>query len=194
MLRFAWDKRKVLAMVAIVALGFGLGYSLTAHLIQGSGISEPRAPRDTPRASRLAPGADFRVEPRTRVTYRSHYSECGHSVMEIGIAPPEIIGLTREDLEAMDWEWQVQGLGPGYLHLTRLLEGLCPEDQEYRWIGIVDGYVTVFYGKPRPDPHLKERTRIQAASLYEDDRKRLESGVWVKGDQGVREVLEGLTD
>lgn len=193
--RGLWANRKYAAVAFIIAIGFALGYVGTYRLMKGGGLlSVPPAPRVAPEAIPGGTGDGSRIDSSTKVTYRLIYAECGHEQITEGLAPAELIGLDREDLERMQWKWRVTGFEPGYVTLTRIQEGLCPEDETFRWIGIVDGYIAVFYGKPRPDAHLKERTNIKASTLYPEDRLRLERGVWVKGDQEVEAVLEGLLD
>lgn len=67
----------------------------------------------------------------------------------------------------------------------------CPTCTEWRHVRLVDGVVTVYYGKrDAQNPVLKERTRITAEMLMPGDRTRLEQGVDLQGDAAVRQFLE----
>lgn len=187
--------RKHVAVASVIVVGFALGYLGTYRFMKGGDLLPvPPAPHTIPEAVPGGTGNGFYVDSSTMITYRIIYKECGHEQITEGPAPAELLGLGREDLERMEWKWTVSGFEPGHVTLARIQEGLCPEDETYRWIGIMDGYIAVFYGKPRPDAHLKERTNIRASTLYQEDRVRLERGVWVKGDREVEAVLEGLLD
>jgi len=67
----------------------------------------------------------------------------------------------------------------------------CPTCTEWRHVRLVDGVVTVYYGKhDTSDPVLKEQTHITAEMLMPTERARLEQGVDLQGDAAVRQFLE----
>ena len=67
----------------------------------------------------------------------------------------------------------------------------CPTCTEWRHVRLVDGVVTVYYGRrDAADPVVKERTQIRSEMLMPEERARLEAGVDLQGDAAVRQFLE----
>lgn len=151
-----------------------------------------------PEEERPAEGRDVEedrsvlVEMQVRQTTR--YRQCGHEETVVRVFRTPMPTLDRETLSALFPEWSVVSLDAEGAELFREEDGLCPEDATYRHLRVKDGYVAVYYGKPRPDAPLKEVTDVPAAWLLPEDIRRLETGLVLEGDAEVRKYLEGLRE
>lgn len=125
---------------------------------------------------------------------RTFYTRCGHSEEDQDLVSAETAEKTLTEL-AIDYpEYRVYP-GPGEgITLEKVVKDFCPDDRTFRHIGLKDGYVAVFYGRPKENAVLKSITDIAAKDLYPADRKRLEAGIVAVGDADLERILEGLTD
>jgi hypothetical protein len=60
------------------------------------------------------------------------------------------------------------------------------------FLGVKDGYVTVFYGKPGPKAIIKEQTKIPINNLVPQDLEELKRGLMVQSREDLLRTLEGL--
>jgi len=143
--------------------------------------------RNTP----AGPSERVVVEPQWTVVYMTTYRGCGDTVVETSAPPPEMIGLDLEELRQLYPEWTVAVFEKGRIQLTRSVDGLCPEMVRYRYVRLENNQINIYLGRP-PRLMYKEFIAIDPKTLGTADRKRLEAGVIVEGDDGVAELLEGL--
>jgi hypothetical protein len=60
------------------------------------------------------------------------------------------------------------------------------------FIGIKDGYVAVFYGKPGPKAIVKEVTTIAVNKIMPQDVEELRRGMVVQSREELLRTLEGM--
>jgi len=138
---------------------------------------------------------------RVQIVFRTYFEACGHTE-ERHVASWMAAADARE-LRRLYPGWHaVSGGGEageaggtgGALVLERREDGYCTDDTYYRHLGIRDGRVAVFWGKPGPGARLKEVTAIKVSDLLAEDRQRLEKGIALLGDDAVSRSLEGLAE
>jgi hypothetical protein len=122
------------------------------------------------------------------------YRECGCVLRESKVAGPELAGLRAAELAGSFPGWSIQSFEPLQVELFRAVPGMCPEMSQYRTIGLRDGLVAVFYGRPASGLRLQRVTSVEAVKLSREDQARVAAGLVVQGDEAVERYLEGLPD
>jgi hypothetical protein len=197
-LRALWP---LLPVVALLCILFVAGLMLGAAL---GGISgpDPAGVREPPPSGSPGAAADSGVpqaaaEPisdRTSLTFVATYAECGCSTRQSSLAGAELGGLGREQLEERFPDWQIQTVTGSEVVFFRLLPGMCPEMGTYRTLGVRDGKVAVYLGRPGTGLLLQRLTSISVSNLPKPDRERLQAGIVLEGDRAVESYLEGLPE
>jgi len=72
------------------------------------------------------------------------------------------------------------------------VDSYCREHANNMFIGIKDGYVAVFYGKPGPKAILKEVTKISVNNIMPQDVEELRRGLVVQSREEMLRTLEGM--
>ncbi|HHY13435.1 MAG TPA: hypothetical protein GX526_02155 [Thermoanaerobacterales bacterium] len=133
---------------------------------------------------------DYNVLPDTVFRFETRYIECGH-VESYELTPPEhTLGTKITDLQHIYPEWNLGNYSQTAVIFYKYEDGLCPK---HFFLGIRDGYVTIFYDKPSDNAIIKEITEIKAELLRSDDRELLEKGIEVYGEGELMKYIEGLT-
>lgn len=188
---------------ALGPLGFGSGGQIAknksgAFEKQGHGDSPVPAPEsesvDSNGFLEQEEWAFYKPREGAPLYHRTFYTRCGHFTEEAGLVSAEMATKTLGQLGEEYSDWRVFPADFGGVSLERVINDFCMEDRVFRHIGLKDGYVAIFHGRPRSDAVLKTLTDIAAKDLYPADRKRLEAGIVAVGDVEIEKVLEGLID
>lgn len=120
--------------------------------------------------------------------------DCGHESVAVTSIDAKMLGLTRSEFERRNPRLKVREFSPDRIEVEIRQPEMCRECRASQFIGVRDGYVAVFAGRPdRPGPAL-EVTRILLARLPQPEQIRLAKGIAVK-DTGERlQILEGLSE
>gem|GEM_PF-5454398 len=191
---------RVVAAVAIVAAGVAAGYILTSARLRNEARPEPGL-EETHVSGQAAVGGPAVpvIGPATRLVVRTTYLKCDRTVEETIAPEPDTVGLSLEALRRFHPAWTVVDFTPERVVVREVKDAWCPgmdpgEMERYRTIGIRDGRVTVFWGKPRTDQPVKETTVFPADALQPPDLRLLEQGYVLEGDEAVAQYLEGLAE
>ncbi len=134
------------------------------------------------------PGADNII-----VEFKEVFNECGHEELIKKELISISFGLSVEELEERYPDWTLREFSQNTAVFFRTQDGFCQEDMIYKHISIKDGYVTVFYGRPRTDAIVVKTTKINAKYLPTDEIKNLENGIVITDDAELLLILEGLS-
>lgn len=100
---------------------------------------------------------------------------------------PIFLGKMQENREISVFTGEV-------LVLNGEFPGLCPVCQEEEFIGVYQGYVAVYAGRPgRPGP-VKEMTLLNIQGLPEEEIADLESGIAFAGQEEKLRILEAYSE
>lgn len=134
---------------------------------------------------------DYNISAETILHFETHYLDCGH-IEIVELLPSEtIIGADIDGLLRNYPGWMIDNYSERYVNMYKYEDGLCPN---HYFLGIKDGYVTVFYKRTGEDRDIKEITEIKADLLRADDRSLLENGIEVYGENELLKIKEGLTN
>ena len=132
-----------------------------------------------------------RISSSTEIVYRVLY-ECGHEEVSRTAAPPEMVGLTREELAREVVDWTITEFTPERVVMSQRRAGMSPTCLSNMHIGEKDGWVTVFYGDPEHRCRPKSVTRIRASDLPPNERADLKAGIRVSSEEELLRILETL--
>lgn len=181
---------------ALLAAGAASGWFLATDRLPGRFRG---APAPSPGADGTPPGDRAASTPlgpvtdsETALVFRIRYPACGGEVVRTEAAGTARAGLGRADVERRHPGWRVEVFGPAEVILTRSQDGPCPDEAVYRTIGVRDGRVVVYAGRPGGRGPLLQDTGISVDRLLPADREKLSRGIEVRGEEGVWRLLEGL--
>ncbi len=103
-----------------------------------------------------------------------------------------LIGLTRAQLQNVYPDWIIDSFSAREVVMHHNVNGLCREHANSTYIGIKDGFVTIFYGKPGKNAIVKEITNISIDQLMPQDIKDLRKGIVIENREKLLRTLEGL--
>lgn len=187
LLPFKFNKRNT-----VVAVGVILAVSFVAYYVFNSfyGVkNEPILPQDTQVARQ---DGKIKILPNTELVQRMVYQKCGDEEIVRSKPPENLIGLNYYQVQKIYPGWNIDKFDNLEVEMTLKVDSLCREHANNMFIGIKDGYVAVFYGKPGIKPILKEVTKIATNKLHPQDVEELRRGMVVHSKEELLRTLEGL--
>jgi hypothetical protein len=134
----------------------------------------------------------IKVLPTTDIIQKIKYLKCGEEEVLHTIPPDNLIGLNYNQVQKIYPGWNIEKFDTDEIQLTIKIESFCREHANNMFIGIKDGNVAIFYGKPGSKAILKEITKISAAKLMQQDREELKHGLVIQSKEELLRTLEGL--
>lgn len=134
---------------------------------------------------------EIKLKPGAKMIYVTFYSGCGHETREEKTAEDRFTGFTKKQLEKELEDWEIESFTPDEVILKKQVDGICGD---HYYIGLSDGYVTLFRGLPGERSEVVEKTEILADTLREEDRAMLEKGIIINSREEFLKIREGLTN
>ncbi|MCL2700041.1 MAG: BofC C-terminal domain-containing protein [Defluviitaleaceae bacterium] len=122
-----------------------------------------------------------------KIIYRYHYLIDGHVEVNAEDAPYFLVGLTREELAERLSGWELVEFSSQLAVFERRINARRTERYT---VGVLDGYVAVFYDEEVNGSRVKELTEIPVDAFSEDELLRLVTGIRVAGEEQLLKVLE----
>ena len=212
-----WARRRSNAWVlGVLAVAAGVALALaflwyTQPLPRRVPPEPPVSPESSSRvAATLESTLVPRIGPATQVVYRIRYAQTGEVVSEARAPEAEMLNLTLEGLKRLYPQYSVEEFSSRRVILARTVarsepvpraephppvaQPEAPGPQTYRTIGLHEGYVAIFKGRPGTGASLLRVTSIPAERLPWGERERLTKGIEVQGDEEVAQYLEGYEE
>lgn len=104
----------------------------------------------------------------------------------------KLVGLTIYQLQKVYQGWVIDKFDRDEVSMTLKVDSYCREHANNMFIGIHDGKVTVFYGKPGPRSIIKEITNITVSGLMAQDVEELQHGIVIQSTEELLRTLEGM--
>jgi hypothetical protein len=184
-------------LVVLALFGVGLTIGSAFGLLPGAPVRQaepPEAPGQTGQAPSAASEPAVVITERTTLSFLTSYAACGCSVRESRVAGIELAGRDAGSFGHEFAGYTVQSFAADSVSLFRLLPGYCPDMMTFRTLGIKDGRVAVYLGRPGTGLLIARVTGIEAKDLPARDQEKLAAGIVLTGDAAVEGFLEGLTD
>lgn len=171
----------------IMVLGFGFGY-VRAFLE----AKEPPAIQQEEKPNQnVSIVNETKLAPEAKLVLMSLYSKCGHELKKEETIKKDYAGYTKEQFAAEFADWEIEKFTPTEVVLKRYIDDIC---EEHYFIGLKDGYVTLFQGIPELSEKIIEITDIMADTLREEDLRLLEKGMIISSQEEFLQIKEGLTN
>ncbi len=200
-------------LLGVAVLSFCLGFGLTVWIWkgapaapepvkvqeqlgtqQGTGISHRDSSFPDPSLEESPDGPQLRLLSEADLV-QTVISESGQVLTtSTSVLPEELVGRTLGEIRTIHPEWRVVGFSPECLtvripetHMEALYGHLS-------FLGIHDGKVSVFRGKPEVYQRLVRVTGIPASGLPDFEVRNLERGIPYDGDEELSLLLESLKE
>ncbi len=131
--------------------------------------------------------SEEKIYPYTELNYEYYYPYENATETEKCLAPEFMVGLTLEDLNEYYSDWQVTYFSSEKVVMRKTI--YSERNQRYI-VGERDGYIIVYYEEDIDGKIVKEHTNIPVAALPNDERKRLQEGIKVIGEDSLMSILQ----
>lgn len=128
-----------------------------------------------------------KISPNSSITYKTHYTGCGHTKTVYNNMPQELINLTQKELEEKYTDWTVEKFASNEVILTKEEEGECGE---HYLVKEKDGRVVIYKILENGEQQEFEQTQISTDYLTETDKIEMKNGIRVNGRQELNQLIE----
>lgn len=133
-----------------------------------------------------------RVGENTMFEQTIYYRDCKESEVMREKASTKVVGMTRDEVAKLYHEWQIISFDKDLVALQLSVDGVCKEHKKDQFVGMRDGVVGIYYGKPNENAVLKEALEIDAATLIEQVQDALKNGIPFQSEEEKLRILEGI--
>lgn len=131
------------------------------------------------------------ISEKTRIIIITYFKKCGHTEAN-EIPADKYIGQKYEDfVKGLEKGIKIEKFSDDEVILKREVDSYC--DNHY-YVGIKDGFVSLFKGVPGGPSILVEKTDISTEVLKEEDKNILEKGIIIKDKEEFLKIKEGLSN
>ena len=131
-----------------------------------------------------------KISPYAKMTIEKYYKQCEHSTVEIYDVPKELVNLTKEELQERYENWEIKKFTANDIQLFREINANC---SSHFVLKEKDGYIAVYKAISNNIDELNIITEIECASLKEEDKLAIESGIKVYGKEELSSIIEDFS-
>lgn len=167
--------------LVFVFCGFSLALAAAAGLVHFTWLQKRRV---------VVPPALVRpvAKGELEILLRRKFARCGHDMEEKKAVTEGNLALIGRFYQG----WRIGSADGEWLTLIRSNEGHCPICEREEFIGVLDGKVAIFHGRPERKGPLKEVTAIEVDKLPRQEQADLEKGLVIRTDKEKLQLMEGL--
>jgi hypothetical protein len=133
-----------------------------------------------------------RVGENTMFEQTIYYRACKESEVMREKASAKVVGMTRDEVAELYREWQITSFDKDVVALQIAVDDVCKEHKKEQFVGMRDGIVGIYYGKPNEDAILKENLTLDTTMLIEEAQEALKVGIPFRSEEEKLRILEGL--
>lgn len=134
----------------------------------------------------------IKVTANTDLVQKILYLKCNDEEVLRTKPTEKLIGLTIYQLQKVYQGWVFDKFDSDEVDMTLRVDSYCREHANNMYIGIQDGSVAVFYGKPGARSIIKEKTNIPVSKFMAQDIEELRHGMVVQSKEELLRTLEGM--
>ena len=131
-----------------------------------------------------------KISPYAKMTIEKYYKQCEHSTVEIYDVPKELVNLTEEELQKRYENWEIKKFTANDIQLYRQINANC---SSHFVLKEKDGYIAVYKAVSNNIDELNMITEIECASLKEEDKLAVESGIKIYGKEELSSIIEDFS-
>jgi hypothetical protein len=178
-------RQRLLLASAIGALLLGLA-AYFGGFLASDGLKSP------PNTEVARQDAKIKISANTELIQKIVYLKCGDEEVFRTKPADNLVGLNINQVQKVYAGWTIDKFDSQEVEMSLKVGSYCREHANNMFIGLKDGFVAVFYGKPGPRAIVREVTRIPANNLSPEDQEELRHGMVVQSREEVLRVLEGM--
>ena len=179
--------RRILLAAGLLAVGAALAAAYSSGLLPWPAKESPA--RDTEVAKQ---DTKIKITAATDFTQKITYLKCGDEETFHSKPADNLIGLTAAQLQKVYAGWTMDKFDTQEVALSLKVDSYCREHANNMFIGVKDGYVAVYSGRPGPRAIVREITKIPVQRLTVEDTEELRRGMVVKSREELLRTLEGM--
>jgi hypothetical protein len=184
--------RKVNKKFVLLATGILLIVGMSAYYIAYLSFTGEDKSLSYQEAEVIKQESKIKVTANTDLVQRILYSKCNDEEVLHTKPTEKIVGLNVHQLQTVYQGWVFDKFDSNEVKMTLKVDSYCREHANNMFIGIQDGSVAVFYGRPGSRPILKETTNIDIDNLMVQDVEELQNGMIVQSKEELLQTLEGM--
>ena len=184
--------KKIFYGIAIFLFSFAIGYyessslkTLKQSLSQNSGDSNIQNQFNITTVETIQ--TDEKLQFNAEFAQKKYYDECGHFTFQYSELPKELVNLTRQEIEDLYDDWEVESFSPTSLTLSQEINSIC---NDHYIIKLGENNIEVFNLKNSGELELYKETDISKDYLPPDDLETLSQGIAVYGKAKLNSTLE----
>lgn len=180
-------KRRALLAAGIVAIAAAM------FAVYGGGlVSWPAKERPDKDAEVARQDQKIKITAATDFTQKIVYLKCGDEEVFRTKPADNLIGLNVVQVQKVYTGWTIDKFDSQEVAMYLKVDSFCREHANNTFIGVKDGFVAVFAGRPGPKAIVREVTRIPVQQLSAADLAELKQGLVVKTREELLRTLEGM--
>lgn len=176
----------------LLIAGIILGSCLLAYHFFGSPPRRDISPIVPKETEVTKQDAKIKITANTDLVQKIIYAKCNDEEVFRTKPADNLVGLNMQQFQKVYSGWTIHKFDTMELEMSLKVDSYCREHANNMFIGIKDGNVAVFYGKPGPKAILKEVTKIPVSKLVQEDLDELRRGMVVQSREELLRTLEGM--
>jgi uncharacterized protein (UPF0333 family) len=188
LLPFTQINKKYAFLCAALLLVMGI---TTYYMVYSSfsGLENSVIPQETEASKQ---DGKIKITDNTDIVQKTLYLKCNEEEILRTKPTENLVGLNIYQMQKMYQGWEFEKFDTNEAVMTQKVDGYCSIHANNFFLGIRDGHVAVFYGKPDYKPILKEITAIEINKLMPQDVEELQRGLVVQSKEELLRTLEGM--
>lgn len=177
----------IITVGAIVITGL-----ITYYVVYYSPLNNNQKPNNQLETKVIKQDSKIKITANTDIVQKIIYEKCNDE--EILRTKPDnnLIGLNIYQMQNIYSGWKIEKFDDLEVVMSLKVDSYCREHANNIFLGIKDGHVTIFYGKPGPKAVVKEITQIPVNKLMSQDVEELRRGMVINSKEELLQTLEGM--
>lgn len=130
---------------------------------------------------------ETKISPYATLIIEKFFKTCGHSTVETMEIPKELVNMTEEELQRKYEKWQIKKFDEKEIYLYREIDANC---DAHFVIKEDEGKVAVFAEIANNNMQKRQVTNIDFENLREEDKKMIQEGVKLYGEEELISFIE----
>lgn len=184
---FIKKKMGFLVILAVFLLS-AAGHHYLYQQPQAGGM-KPMMPHETEVAKQ---DTKIKITSNTDLIQKIIYLKCNDEEVFRTKPANNLVGLNYQQVQKVYSGWAIDKFDVAEVGMTLKVDSYCREHANHMFLGVKDGYIAIYYGKPGTRAIVKEVTNIPVNKLMPQDLEELRRGLEVQSREELLRTLEGM--